>query len=75
MAALAGRTAGHLGYLPWYFGSTSVNKGVPAGILKNDGFAQVPTTWSTAILRLLSAPATGINVVGTGACKNVKHGA
>lgn len=75
VAALAGTTAGHLGYLTWYFGSSSVNQGKPAAILKADGFAQVPAAWSTAILRLLNAPTTGLNVPGTGACKNVKHGA
>jgi phosphate transport system substrate-binding protein len=75
VAGLVGTTANHLGYLTWYFGASSANKGLPAAILKNDGFAQVPAAWSSAILRLLTAPATGINVVGTGACKYVTHGA
>jgi phosphate transport system substrate-binding protein len=75
VAALAGTTAGHLGYLTWYFGTSSVNQGKPAAILKQDGFAQVPTAWSLSIIRLLTAPLTGLNVVGTGSCKTVKHGA
>jgi phosphate transport system substrate-binding protein len=75
VASLVSTTAGKAGYLTWYYGASSVNKGVPAAILKRDGFAQVPAAWSAAVIRLLTAPATGVNVVGTGACKFVAHGA
>jgi len=75
VAALVSTTAGSFGYLTWYYGASSVNQGKPAAILKADGFAQVPTAWSTAILRLLTSPSTGVNVAGTGACKFVTHGA
>jgi phosphate transport system substrate-binding protein len=76
VAALVGKTTGKYGYLTWYYSPTSINKGVPAAVLKADGFAQVPNTWATAINKLLVLPATGVNVVGAaGGCKGVKHGA
>jgi ABC-type phosphate transport system substrate-binding protein len=75
VAALVGKSAGQYGYLTWYYGASSVNGNVPATILKKDGFAPVPNTWTAAITRLLTAPQTGVNVVGTGACKTIKKGA
>jgi ABC-type phosphate transport system substrate-binding protein len=75
VAALAGTTPGSYGYFTWYYGPSSVNAGKPAAILKADGFAPVPAAWASAITRLLTAPATGLNVPGTGACKYVAHGA
>jgi len=75
VAALVGTSAGSYGLLTWYYGSSSVNKGKPAAILAQDGFAPVPAAWSQAINRLLTSPATAVNVVGKGACKTVTHGA
>jgi phosphate transport system substrate-binding protein len=75
VAALAGTTPGSFGYLSWYYGSKTVNQGAPAAILATDGFAPVPAAWSVAINRLLTAPATGLNVSGTGSCRQVAHGA
>ena len=75
VAALVGTSPGSYGYLTWYYGSASVNKGKPAAILAQDGFAPVPAAWSQAINRLLTSATTAINVVGKGACKGVAHGA
>jgi phosphate transport system substrate-binding protein len=74
VAALAG-TTGKVGYLDWYYGTSTVNKGSPAAILKEDGFAPVPTKWSTAINTLLRSPYLGINVPGTKACAKITKGA
>jgi phosphate transport system substrate-binding protein len=75
VAALVGTTTGQFGYLTWYYGSSTVNKGVPNSILAADGFAPVPKSWQASINRLLTAPSLGVNVVGTGSCAHVKHGA
>jgi ABC-type phosphate transport system substrate-binding protein len=77
VAALASTTTGSYGYLTWYYGPKSVNSGTPAAILAADGFAPVPAAWATAVTRLLTAPATGLNTPLSGACKNVSvaHGA
>lgn len=75
VAALVGTTAGHFGYFTWYYGASSVNGGKPQAILAADGFAPVPAAWASAINRLLTDPATGINVPHAGACANVAHGA
>jgi hypothetical protein len=75
VAALVSTSAGHFGYLTWYYGSSTVNQGKPASILAADGFATVPAAWAAAVTRLLTAPATGVNVVHSGACKFVAHGA
>jgi hypothetical protein len=52
-----------------------VNGGTPAAILAANGYAPVPAAWASAITQLLTAPATGLNVPHTGACKAVAHGA
>ena len=74
VAALVG-TTGKVGYLTWYYGASSVNKGVPANILAADGFAPVPATWATAINKLLTDSKLGIATAGTKGCKTVKTGA
>jgi len=74
VAALAA-TTGKVGYLTWYYGSSTINGGAPAALLKQDGFAQVPAAWSTAINALLKSPYLGPNVVGTKACAKIKKGA
>jgi ABC-type phosphate transport system substrate-binding protein len=74
-ASLRATTAGKEGYLVWYYGTSSINKGVPAAILKQDGFAPVPTSWNTAINTLLRSPSLGINIPGTKACAKIKNGA
>jgi len=74
VAALVSKT-GKYGYLTWYYGPSSVNGGKPNAILAQDGFAPVPNTWKAAVNRLLTAPLTGVNVKGIGACKTVKNGA
>jgi ABC-type phosphate transport system substrate-binding protein len=76
VAALVGKTAGSVGYLNWYYGTSSVNANAPANILKQDGFAPVPATWTAAINRLLTSPTLGIGVAGAaGSCKQIAHGA
>jgi len=75
VAALASTTPSSYGFFTWYYGPKSVNSGTPASILASDGFAPVPAAWASAITRLLTAPATGLNVPHVGACKNVAHGA
>ena len=75
VAALVSTTAGSYGYFTWVYGPSSVNGGKPAQTLAADGFAPVPAAWASAITRLLTAPATAPNVVGSGACKYVTHGA
>jgi ABC-type phosphate transport system substrate-binding protein len=81
VAGLVGTTAGQYGYLTWYYGSSSVNQGVPASILAADGFAPVPAAWATAINKLLTDANLGIGtpkkggLIGTKACKNVTGGA
>ena len=74
VAALAS-TTGKYGFFTWYYGPKSINGGKPASILANDGFAPVPAAWASAITRLLTSPATGLNVPHVGSCKNVAHGA
>lgn len=68
-------TTGKVGYFPWYYGTSSVNKGTPDAILEKDGFAPVPTAWKTAILKLLTTSAAKVGVVGSGSCASVPHGA
>jgi ABC-type phosphate transport system substrate-binding protein len=75
VAALTSTTAGKLGYLSWYYGSSTQNKGTPASVLANDGFAPVPANWSTAIKTLLQSPTLGISVAGTKSCAKIKKGA
>jgi ABC-type phosphate transport system substrate-binding protein len=75
VAALAGTTAGHYGYFTWYYGSKTINQGKPAATLAADGFAPVPAAWASAITRLLTAPATGLNTPLNGSCRAVAHGA
>ncbi len=74
VAALVG-TTGKVGYLTWYYGASSVNKGIPADILNADGFAPVPATWATAISKLLADPKLGVAAAGSKSCKSVKTGA
>jgi len=66
--ALVGKTAGSFGYLTWYYGSKSVNQGVPAAILAKDGLAPVPPAWASLINTLLTSSTLGINTPGHGAC-------
>jgi phosphate transport system substrate-binding protein len=73
--ALTGTTAGKLGYLSWYYGSSTQNKGIPASVLATDGFAPVPAAWSTAVNTLLQSPTLGISVAGSKACAKIKNGA
>lgn len=81
VAALVGTTTGKVGYLPWYYGASSVNNNVPKNILAADGFAPVPAVWATAINKLLVDPSLGIGTpkvgakAGTKACKNITKGA
>jgi len=80
VAALT-RTTGKVGYLTWYYGSSTVNKGVPANILAANGFAPVPPIWANAINTLLQSDTLGVGVpkvgakAGTKACKAVTNGA
>ena len=80
VAALTGKT-GKVGYLTWYYGSSTINNATPAGILAQDGFAAVPATWSTAINTLLQSSTLGIGVAksgaraGTKACTKISKGA
>ena len=75
--ALAGTTAGKVGYLTWYYGAKAVNGGTPAAVLAADGFAPVPTVWATAINKLLSSSSLGLSTPLNGSCKfvAVKNGA
>ena len=77
VAALVGAAGGgaKAGYLTWYYGPSSVNQNQPASILAKDGFAPVPAAWKTAINKLLTNPTLGVNVVGSGGCKGIAHGA
>ena len=81
VSALTGTTAGKAGYLTWYYGSSTVNKGVPAAILSKNGFAPVPGVWAAAINTLLQSNTLGIGTpkvgtqAGTKACKTVTKGA
>jgi ABC-type phosphate transport system substrate-binding protein len=79
VTALASTTAGSLGYLRWYYGSTTENGGLVTAQLSANGFAPAPTSWLTAIKKLLttnqptklSTPGTAktgcASVSGTGA--------
>ncbi len=75
VAALGGTTAGHFGYFTWYYGSSSVNGGKPAATLAADGFAPVPAAWASAITRLLTDSALGLNTPDKGSCTGIAHGA
>jgi phosphate transport system substrate-binding protein len=75
VTALVSTTAKKFGYLTWYYGSTTVNQGVPAAILGKDGFAPVPPAWSSLINTLLTSSTLGINTPGKGACTKIAKGA
>jgi ABC-type phosphate transport system substrate-binding protein len=81
VTALTGTGAGKAGYLTWYYGGSAINGGVPAAILGKNGFAPVPTAWSTAIKKLLQSTTLGIGIPkagstpGTKGCAAISNGA
>jgi ABC-type phosphate transport system substrate-binding protein len=81
VAGLTGTATGKAGYLTWYYGSDSINNGVPAAILAKNGFAPVPPAWATAINKLLQSSTLGIGVpksgstAGTKGCAAISNGA
>jgi len=68
--ALVGNTSGSVGLLNWFYGSTTVNKGIPDATLAQDGFSRLPNIWKTAILSLVDSTTLGIQTAKTGACKS-----
>ena len=52
--ALAGTTAGSLGYFRWYFGSATENGGKVKAALNANGFATVPGSWSGGAKKLIA---------------------
>jgi hypothetical protein len=81
VTALTGTATGKAGYLTWYYGSSTINKGVPATILAKNGFAPVPPIWATAINTLLQSKTLGVGTpkvgskAGTNACAKITKGA
>jgi ABC-type phosphate transport system substrate-binding protein len=75
VAALTSTTKGKVGYLTWYYGSSTINSGIPGITLTKDGFAPVPAVWSTAVNTLLQGNTFGIGVPGAKRCVNIKKGA
>jgi ABC-type phosphate transport system substrate-binding protein len=54
VSAIAGTTAGALGYFRWYFGSATENGGKVKAALNANGFAAVPGSWSGAAKKLIA---------------------
>jgi phosphate transport system substrate-binding protein len=67
---LVGTIAGSLGYLRWYYGSTTENTSHVKTELTNNGFALIPGSWISAIKAMLTTNApTKIQTAGsTGKC-------
>jgi phosphate transport system substrate-binding protein len=54
LANLVGTTAGSLGYLRWYYGSTTENGSLVKNSLTANGFSEVPGGWISGIKKLLT---------------------
>ena len=66
VTALVGTAAGHLGYLRWFFGSTTENGSLVKNSLAANGFTTVPGSWSGGAKKLLTTDKkTKISTPGT----------
>jgi len=66
VTALVGTTAGHLGYLRWFFGSTTENGSLLKNSLNANGFTTVPGSWISGAKKLLTTDQkTKISTPGT----------
>jgi len=66
------------GLFSWYYGTTTVNGGIPATTLADNGFSPVPVAWGAAIKKLLlTNVATKVGVANQPktACASVADGA
>ena len=51
--AMAGTTAGNLGLLRWFFGSSAENSSQVKTELNRNGFSALPGSWAAAVKKLL----------------------
>jgi len=66
VTALVGTTAGSLGYLRWYYGTTTENSTLVKNALAANGFGVLPGSWLSGAKKLLTTDkATKVSTPGT----------
>ncbi len=68
---------GPSGLLTWWYGSSTLNSGIPDATMTAEGYSPIPNAWTVAVNKLLANKLTKISTPGTKntACATVSKGA